>query len=151
MHNAKDAIRQFGEKVGIPDLVLQDGLLCELTIGDALDVFFQATERDTELRLNGRVGFLPSDGPETLMALLTANYNGGETGRAALSIDSETNEVFLGQAIDVARLDADQMVELVEVFVKQLTHWVGHLPTLVPSTGQERPPSESELAILTRL
>ncbi len=42
--------------------MLQDGLLCELTIGDALDVFFEATERDTELRLNGRVGFLPSDG-----------------------------------------------------------------------------------------
>ncbi|MET0596755.1 MAG: hypothetical protein ABWZ57_02700, partial [Mesorhizobium sp.] len=51
----------FGEKVGIAHLALDDQQLCELTVGDGLDVFFQGTESETELRLNGRVGFLPSD------------------------------------------------------------------------------------------
>ena len=64
------------------------------------------------------------------MGLLTANYNGEGTGAAALGVDTETDEVILGQAIDVAGLDADAFLETVETFVKYLTYWTEQLPTL---------------------
>ena len=73
------------------------------------------------------------------MGLLTANYNGEGTGAAALALDAETDEVILGQAIDVAGLDADGFLETVETFVKYLTYWTEHLPTLVPSTSADHP------------
>ncbi len=148
--DVKEAIQQFGEKVGIADLALDDQQLCELTVGDGLDVFFQGTESETELRLNGRVGFLPGDDTATLMGLLTANYNGEGTGAAALGVDTETDEVILGQAIDVAGLDADAFLETVETFVKYLTYWTEQLPTLGSPVSADRP-AESELAIMTRV
>ncbi len=145
--DVKEAIKQFAEKVGIADLALDDQQLCELTVGDGLDVFFQGTENETELRLNGQFGFLQSDETQTLMGLLTANYNGEGTAAAALALDAETDEVILGQAIDVAELDADGFLETVETCVKYLTYWTEHLPTLVPSTPADRPAVENELAI----
>ena len=51
--DVKEAIKQFGEKVGIADLALDDQQLCELTVGDGLDVFFQGTESETELGSTG--------------------------------------------------------------------------------------------------
>ena len=85
MNDSSDALRQFGEKIGIENLHLNDEELCELTVGDGLEIFFEGTGRDTELRLNGRAGYLRNNEGEALRSLLVANYNGQATGRAALS------------------------------------------------------------------
>lgn len=127
MLNGDEALREFGNRIGLSGLTLEGGA-CALTVGDGLEIAFEATEQPNELRLNGQVGSLPAADPETLRDLLVANHNGQATGAGALSIDPRTGTVVLGRLIDVTHLDAAGFAETVEAFLKYLVFWTGHLP-----------------------
>lgn len=130
MHDSQDALKQFGTRIGLPHLKLNDDRLCELTVGDGLEIFFEGTDKDRELRLNGRVGALPGADAEVLRALLVANYNGQATGASALALDPMSGELILGRTIDVGPLDPAAFADEVETFLKYLSFWTGHLATL---------------------
>lgn len=151
MQDVEDALRQFGARIGLPSVKFNGDGICELTVGDGLEVFFEKTKRDNELRLNGRVGAPQSGGTEVLRALLVANYGGHGTGNAALGVDPVSGEVILGQLIDVAASDVGAFADTVEAFLKYLKFWIGYLPTLAPVTTAASRPIESADVSLIRI
>lgn len=151
MKDVEDAIRQFGIRIGLPNLKLNADGISELTVGDGLDVFFEKTKRDTEVRLNGVVGTPIAANGETLRALLVANYGGHGTGPAALAMDPVSGEIVLSQLIDVAPLDVGGFAETVETYLKYLKFWTGYLPTLAPEAGSTSRPVASEEVALFRI
>lgn len=143
MKDVDDALRQFGARIGLPSLKFNSDGICELTVGEGLEVFFEKTNRDNELRLNGRVGTPQGGGGEVLRALLVANYGGHGTGNAAHGIDPVSGEVILGQLIDVGATEIAAFAGTVETFLKYLKFWTEYLPTLAPDTAATGRPVES--------
>ena len=150
MQNGDDALRQFGTRIGLPNLKLGGDRTCSLTVGDGLELFFEGTDRDDELRLNGRVGDLHGADASVLRTLLVANYNGQATGAASLAIDPMSGEVMLGQRLAVGPMDAEGFASAVETFVKYLAFWTEHLPTMGGAKSAPAPVVMREEGILFR-
>lgn len=148
MKDVDDALRQFGVRIGLPSLKLNSDGICELTVGDGLEIFIEKTSRPNDLRLNGRVGTPQSSGSEVMRALLVANYGGHGTGSAAHSIDPVSGEVVLSQLIDVSANDIEGFAGAVDTFLRYLKFWVGYLPTLGPDTAASPPIESADFSLI---
>lgn len=130
-----EAVQRFGERIGLPHLRLDADRTCALTVGDGLDITFEDAGTDGQLRVNGKVGFVPHADPELWRSLLVANYNGQATGPATLSVDPTSGEVVLGQTLATGHLDGAGFAAAIETFLRYLSFWVDHLPTMRPATA----------------
>lgn len=128
MKDNRNALDQLGRHIGLPGLKFNREGICELTVGDGIDIYFQGDDDATALHLNGVVGTMPSADARVLRALLAANHNGQATGGAALALDSRTSEIVLTRTLEVAALPLDQLVATLEAFVKYVAFWRDYLP-----------------------
>lgn len=142
-----EAVQRFGEQIGIPKLRFNADRVCALTVADGLEITLEDAEIDGRLRINGRVGFVRQADPEIWRALLVANHNGQATGPATLSVDPSSGDVVLGQTVEVRSLDGPGLAAIVEMFLKYLTFWVGHLPSMKPAVTATETIAPEEMLI----
>jgi hypothetical protein len=139
MNHNRDALEQLGRRIGLPDLKFNGEGICELTVGDNIEVYLEGEPDATVLHLNGVIGTLPAADDRVLRALLGANYNGQATGAAALAMDPRTSEIVLTRQLDVSALDAAKLAETLETFVKYVAFWIGYLPKMAVGTPPDAP------------
>lgn len=139
MKSNRSALHLLAHKIGLPDLVLNAESICELVVGDGLEVFFEGDPDQHELHLNGVVGHLVFADESLLRTLLAANFNGQATGGAALALHPvHPSELLLTQQLDTTALTGEQMKDTLTRFVEYLTFWQSHLPRLQES-GETQP------------
>ena len=135
MKNNRCALHLLARRLGLHDLLLNEESICELVVGDGLEVFFEGDPAQTELHLNGVVGHLVFADEATLRSLLAANFNGQATGAAALALHPvHPSELLLTQRLDTQALTCEQLQATLQRFVEVLAFWREHLPTLQDGT-----------------
>ena len=141
MKTNRGALHLLARRIGLHDLLLNDESICELVVGDGLEVFFEGDPAQTELHLNGVVGQLVFADEAVLRSLLAANFNGQATGGAALALHPiHPAELLLTQRLDTAALTCEQLQATLEGFVSYLGFWRDHLPKLLDGAEVTAPP-----------
>lgn len=132
MNSAKDALSAFGSSIGLPDIKFNDDKICALIVGDDLEVWFEDTGNNANMRLNCIVRENVVSDASVLSQLMKANYNGEGTGCAALALNPITSELVLSQGIDVIAESEDSFKEKVDLFVKYAAFWSDEAPKMLP-------------------
>jgi len=137
MNNA-EAITIIGAEIGLPDIRLDANETCNLVIDNTFEIYLTGDPRAEELRLTGVLGELAEFNPDP-MALLASNADALETGRGALAIDRNTEEVVYVRTINTGMLDADTLMAELSDFIKYTAFWEGQLPDMqaAPTPGSQ--------------
>ena len=118
-----ELMRQFGAKVGLPDLAPDETGVCRVGIDDML-VLFREDVETSRIMVWAEVGEPPPEGRERLYLLLMESmFMGQATGGATFSIESESGKVYLQRMEFLSALDADSFTGLLEKFVNLLEEW----------------------------
>ena len=126
LRNAKEALDALAAKIGLPGLKFGKDNACELIVGEDLEIQIEDMGEGGVIRLNAAVRDMAGTDAAVLRDLLTANFNGMGTGKAALSVNPATSEIVLTQPVEATRHDAASLVAEVELFVRYAAFWREH-------------------------
>ena len=119
----KDLTAKLGLKVLNKELVPDDEGRVALTV-DGIPVTLQSFDEAGKLFTFGEVGDVPPEGVEMLaVEMLKANYLYRATGGSTLSLDEQTNKLYLIRYDDFDRLDYEAFEKMLENFVNVLVQW----------------------------
>lgn len=91
---------------------------------DGIPVTLQEFYEAGKLLTIGELGDVPSEGMEVLaVEMLKANYLYRATGGGTLSLNEQTNKLFLSRYDDLHRLDQEGFEKMLENFVNVLVEW----------------------------
>lgn len=134
--NNQEALTALAATLGIDSLTFNSDHVCEILFDDEAVVTLEGRPDESHLRINGLVGDLEdSDSAEALRTLLHANFNGQGVGNASLGMDHVSNEVVLGQTVDVAAIGAAGLAKVLEAFVNYLMYWRENLRQVTAGAG----------------
>ena len=129
MNNA-DLIREFGRKIGLPDLRFSKEGTLALTVGEDLEIVLEEGDNGDGFDVYGIVGPLPSTSNRFLTELLKANHGCTATGGSALAIDPLTSSLTLCRRIAMEGATGDSLAREMEQFAKHLAFWTDYAPGL---------------------
>ena len=138
MKNA-DVLRDFGGRIGLPDLQLNSDGAATVVVGDSLEIRIEGDADGESLDLIGVIGPLPSNSNRFLIALLTANYGGVATDGGAVAIDPRTTALTYCKRIDTGAATGDTFLRDMQQFVKYLAFWVNYVPGIATAYSGGRP------------
>ncbi len=150
MREATEALTALGAKVGLKGLAFDRDKVCQLVVGDDLEVELEEMA-DGTLRLNANVRDLADADAAVMRELLVANFNGEGTGRAALAINPASAEIVLTQAVEPRRHDADSFVAEVELFVRYAAFWQEHAAGRLAGSEDGMAPGHADGEMTIRL
>jgi len=138
---------ELARDLGVSQLALDRNGVCRLVFDGKVVVDLEPSHDGRALHMYGVVARIPAEGREGLFAsLLDANYFGQGTGKAALAIDSQNNEVVLQQQLELETLAASSFAQELQAFTDRLEDWQrrlekgefapASLPAAAPATEQ---------------
>ena len=120
-------ISELGALLGVPDLALDESLVCCLGLDD-LVVNLEVNEKDATLLLYSVVASLPDTGREPLlMTALSANLLWGETAGDTLALAESSAAILLQRQMRLESLDIQSLAAGLEHFANQCEHWIATL------------------------
>ena len=130
---ATEALAALGEKLGMPRLQFGADRICTLEIGGKIDLEIEDRADAALLQLNAILRVVGDADASVYHALLTANFNGQGTGKAALSINPASGEIVLTQAIDPKLHSNQSLFDEVDQFTRYALFWADHAQSLKPA------------------
>jgi hypothetical protein len=115
------ALSEFGSRLGIDDLRLNDQGAATLRLDDAIEVNFLESvdgEKVTAFVDLGPLGEDDVDDPDALRRLLEANYFWSGTEGATLGLEPGTGSVVLAQQFSVGIVTAELLESTLQRFVE---------------------------------
>ena len=130
-------IREFGQSLELPDLVLDEAGYCTLAFDEKWLINLHYDESLQRLTLFSHVSeTIPEHRLKVYERLLSANHFWRETGGATLSTDSETGGVVLAQRSNGCDLDLPAFEDLIEAFVDNVAYWSREVELLQQPDGE---------------
>ena len=115
-----DLMKEFGAKVGIPDLRPGADGVCSLSV-DGLELVLAEKPDTDELVLMAEVGDIPQEGRDQFFRKLLEEMDGSEqTNGAVYSVEPKTKKVFLHQTARLLLLDAEKLMTMLPAFAEVL-------------------------------
>ena len=129
-------IREFGEKIGIPQLAFDNRGFCQLAFDDRTVVQIQANDEAGTCVLFSLVATLEhGDRLPVYESLLQANLFWSGTDGATLSVEPQTGSVFLARQLPQQVMDLPTFETLMESFVNIAEFWTDELARLSQPSG----------------
>ncbi len=119
------AISQFGQKIGLGDLRLDEQNSCSLLFDESIEVLFTADDEDKSVLFScdlGKASELAAD-LEQARALLKAALLGAQTGGAAFAINSADDSLVLWKRHDDSFIDELDLEKKVNAFLEECIAW----------------------------
>ncbi len=123
------AIESLGDRLGL-ELRL-DGEGRAAVALDDVEIAMIYVQPSDEVQFYSPIGRVPEHGAETfLRILLSSNYMGRLTGRCALAVDPDGDEVSLNMRIPAEGLNDTTLETTLEQVASLAKSWQGAMPTL---------------------
>lgn len=119
------AISQFGQKIGLGELRLDEQNSCSLLFDESIEVLFTADDEDKSVLLScslGKASELAAD-LASARALLEESLLGAQTGGAAFSISSDDDSLVLWKRYDDSFIDELDLEKKVNAFLEECIAW----------------------------
>ncbi|WP_461833103.1 type III secretion system chaperone [Desulfothermus sp.] len=124
----KDLLKQLGQEMGLGTLEMDEDNTCRLVFDDIINVDLEVTDDNKILWIYSVIGVLPVDNREKFYErLLSANLFGKETGDAAFAVDTNTKEVLLITKVNLEKIDFQDFINLLELFVDRTEFWIDEI------------------------
>lgn len=133
----EEALAAIARHTRLPGLSFSSDRICTLNVGDDLSIEIEDKADDATIRFNATLGYAGDLGIEALHFLLSANFNGRGTGRAALAINPANDDLTIGQAIDPRHFTAEGFFAQFETFVRAALLWQEQVRDLPEDTVAE--------------
>ncbi len=140
--NPSDLVQEIGRRLNLTGLSLTEGV-CRLVFDHHLHI-------DLEDDGQGRFFFhtvlapLPHAGNEALLsALLSAHLFGLDTDGCTFGVHPQTRDLFLFRMLDVAALDTETALHVLERFTQQAENWKTKIQELIRETSSAAPVLEA--------
>jgi Tir chaperone family protein CesT len=128
MNPLAHVIREFGEKIGIPQLAFDDRGFCQLAFDDRTVVQIQANDEAGTCVLFSLVATLEqSDRLPIYESLLQANLFWSGTDGATLGVEPQTGSVFLARQLPQQVMNLPTFETMMESFVSMVEFWAEEL------------------------
>jgi hypothetical protein len=108
--------------LSLPDLRFNEDKVCCLSEPGELDLQMEWVPEPGRLMLLSPLGPIGSD-PQRARALLAANFLFGGTRGETLSLEPESDQVFLCAGIELDELSTAHAIELIERFIDTAKQW----------------------------
>ncbi len=142
--SADEALQSIARKIGLPNLRFDTDRICVLDVGDTLTLEIEDKASDATVRFNAAIGYAGDFGSTALRLLLSANFNGDGTGKAALAINPASGDLVLGQVLDPRHHTADSLHAELELFVRRALFWQDRAQTLPADVEVDAVPDTDE-------
>lgn len=120
-------ISELGALLGVPDLALDESLICTLGLDDVA-LSLEVNEKEGTLMLYSVVALLPdADRESFLIAALSANLFWAETAGATLALAAQSSAILLQRQMLLQSLDVQQLAACLEQFANQCEQWTAKL------------------------
>lgn len=131
--NLHTLLTRFGQKVGLPDIGLDDDNFCMLRLDGALDLSIEFVENGEYAIFSARCGALvQDDGAHALRIIAEANFHWAGTGGGTLSLNARENTVYLQYREPTAQMDQIRLENVLQALVNNAEHWIARLAALEP-------------------
>lgn len=132
----RSLLREFGERSGIPDLVLDEENACRLSFDGRIEVDLNVEPELAEAHLSSEVGRVGDERQAAIYReLLEANLYWIGTGGATLALDGEAGRVILAYREPLEQLDLERFMQILEGFVNTTEYWLDRLDRLNHDEG----------------
>ena len=119
-----ELIKQFGIRVGLPEMKLDDAGLCRVVLDESINL-------DFELSSDGQTLYVYSALPpmdveiqnEAMKAFLASNYAFHRSGNCRFAFDENSNEFLLLETISSKGLDLELFDQILQAFARTATNW----------------------------
>jgi len=123
-----DFLKQLAQEIGLNSLEMDVNNTCRLVFDDRINVDMEATDDNMTLWIYSVIGILPVNNREKFYErLLSANLFGKETGDAAFAVDTNTREVLLITKVNLEKIDFQDFINLLELFVDRAEFWIDEI------------------------
>lgn len=141
-----EALDALARHCGSPGLSFDAEGLCHFEVGTLLEVEVSAIPGHDMLRLTVSMRVLGDADRSVLYRLLSANFIGQGTGKAAFCIDPGAGEILLTQALHIRNHTAQSFVAEVEAYLRHVLVWEEEITRLRPiATDAPAPPDDAFL------
>lgn len=135
----KDILEEFGQRLGIEGLRLDDHGHCALRF-DAVHVHLQLLDDDERVVCYAPLGRLDADTQPTMAwELLHAGYLFQQTGGASISRDRDTGQCLLSCLLEGAHITVNAFQARMTLLVNTAELWMHRLQSPAPSVPGELP------------
>lgn len=120
----EELIRQFGARVGLPEMKLDEVGLCRVVLDETVNL-------DFELSSDGQMLYIYSALPpidqeiatELMKALISANYALHRSCNCRFAFDENANEFLLLETISGNQMDLETFDQILQNFARTATTW----------------------------
>lgn len=137
-----DFLAELGQKMGLPQLGLDEDNCCRLVFDETIPVDFEYVESDKVLHLSSAVAPLPIQNKERFYEkLLRANLFGVETGGASFALNAVDSDIILFRSCDIENLDFTDACLILENFIQAAEAWKEklHDESLIREPSDDKP------------
>ncbi|MEN9774473.1 MAG: Tir chaperone protein (CesT) family [Pseudomonadota bacterium] len=115
-------LRHLGAVLSLPGLRFNDDSVCCLAAPGEVELQMEWVAQAARLILLSPLGTLSGEAEQTRM-LLSANFLFAGTRGETLSVDPESDRIFLCAGIDLAEVSVDHAIVIVERFIDTARQW----------------------------
>lgn len=117
-------VRQFGARVGLPDMKLDDSGLCRVVLDETVNLDFELSSDCQTLYLYSALPPMDNNVEVDLMkALLTANYGLHRSCQFRFAYDENAHEFLLLETIPAKGIDLETFDQILQNFARTATTW----------------------------
>lgn len=120
----EELVRQFGVRVGLPEMKLDDSGLCRVVLDETVNLDFELSSDKQTLYLYSALP--PTDAEvenELMKALATANYGLHRSCNCRFVFDENANEFLLLETISANGINLESFDEILQNFARTATTW----------------------------
>ncbi len=120
----EELIRQFGARVGLPEMKLDDAGLCRVVLDETVNLDFELSSDAQTLYVYSSLPSIDFDVESELMkALLSGNYALHRTCNCRFAFDENANEFLLLETISGNGVSLEVFDQVLQNFARTATTW----------------------------
>ena len=146
-------LKDFGEKIRIPDLKLDDDQFCQLVFDKTIIVMIKHDTKNEKLILFSEVGEIAGNEDHVLalyQEICHANLLWTDTNYATLGVEKYSGSVLLSLALPAASLTLESLEKELETFVNTTQQWKTNIQSTKESALSSQPeelPAEKNIGL----